>query len=231
MKTKNLGDVFHPLIKFLSIMLLISTLFIVENFIVSLAPYLIFAILLIVVGEVRFALKLFTVVLILTIMAYYLSISFSLELQSLGHIVDALRKIALMFMGAKLFLATTQITDLIKAMERLKVPIYIVLPLAVTLRFIPTIQVEYRAIRDALRVRGLKIGILKPIKSVEFLLVPLLMRCARLSDELSASCITRGISSNYKKTSHKVIKLSYDDLILFFVTTLFFIGIIQMEKL
>ena len=71
-----------------------------------------------------------------------------------------------------------------------------VLAVAVTFRFIPTLLREYRHIREALLLRDCR-GMLSqgPVRKAERLLLPLLVRSARLADELCASALTRGIEA------------------------------------
>ncbi|MEI3504110.1 MAG: energy-coupling factor transporter transmembrane component T [Anaerovoracaceae bacterium] len=60
-------------------------------------------------------------------------------------------------MGAFL-ISTTPVSDFIAAMERMHVTEKIIIPMSVIFRFIPTIAEEYRAISDAMRMRGIRIS-------------------------------------------------------------------------
>jgi energy-coupling factor transport system permease protein len=91
-------------------------------------------------------------------------------------------------------MATTKIGDLVSAMQKLRIPKVIVIPFTVTLRFFPTAREEFAAIRDAAKLRGLRF-------SMERTLVPMMLRCASIAEELSAASVTRGIESAGKRTS------------------------------
>jgi energy-coupling factor transporter transmembrane protein EcfT len=100
-------------------------------------------------------------------------------------------------------LLTTRVSEFVAAMERLRVPQKIIIPLSVMFRFFPTIAEESRSINDAMRMRG--VG-LRSVGSnltapLEYRLVPLLMSVVRIGDELSASALTRGLGGSVKRTN------------------------------
>lgn len=95
--------------------------------------------------------------------------------------------------------ATSMLGDLLGALTCARLPRDIVLAMAVTCRFVPTLCGEYACIRDAMAVRGVRTGLYglltRPLKQVEYILLPLMMRATRLADELSASAMTRGVEA------------------------------------
>lgn len=95
---------------------------------------------------------------------------------------------------------TMEVSAFIAAMERMHITRKIVIPLAVIFRFFPTIGEEYRAINDAMRMRG--IGLRgSPLAMLEYRLVPLMMSIARIGNELSAAALTRGLSITGARTN------------------------------
>lgn len=95
---------------------------------------------------------------------------------------------------------TTEVSEFIAAMERMHVTRKILIPLAVIFRFFPTIAEEYRAINDAMRMRGMGFcG--SPLSMLEYRLVPLMMSVARIGNELSAAALTRGLSITGERTN------------------------------
>ena len=60
-------------------------------------------------------------------------------------------------MGAYL-IASTSVSEFIGAMERMHLTEKIVIPLSVIFRFFPTVSEEYQAIRDAMKMRGIRFG-------------------------------------------------------------------------
>lgn len=103
-------------------------------------------------------------------------------------------------MGAFL-ISTTPVSDFIAAMERMHVTEKIIIPMSVIFRFIPTIAEEYRAISDAMRMRGIRIGGSSPLLMIEYRLVPLMISVVKIGDELSAAALTRGLGAPVKRTN------------------------------
>ncbi|MTI55902.1 MAG: hypothetical protein FH760_13715 [Geosporobacter ferrireducens] len=70
-------------------------------------------------------------------------------------------------------------------------PNQIIIPFAVDIRFIPSIREDFSCLKDSLRVRNINVSVLgflkAPIKTVEYVPVPILIRSYKTSDELAAS--------------------------------------------
>jgi energy-coupling factor transport system permease protein len=118
--------------------------------------------------------------------------------------VICFRKIMPTVFFASGLIATTKVGELVSAMQSLRIPKAIVIPFTVTLRFFPTAREEFAAIRDAARLRGLRFG-------VERTLVPMMLRCANIAEELSAASVTRGIERAGKRTSMCELRLGIPD--------------------
>jgi energy-coupling factor transport system permease protein len=118
--------------------------------------------------------------------------------------VICFRKIMPTVFFASGMMATTKVGDLVSAMQKLRIPKAVVIPFTVTLRFFPTAKEEFAAIRDAARLRGLRF-------SMERTLVPMMLRCANIAEELSAASVTRGIESAKKRTSMRELRLRVPD--------------------
>ena len=107
-------------------------------------------------------------------------------------------------MAGILLIQTTQVSDLMSGLYRLKLPKQIVTPLAVTLRYIPAITEEWHNINDAMRIRSFRTpgrNVIKRIqKKFECYYVPLLVSASQIAEELSAAAITRGIENPVPRT-------------------------------
>lgn len=103
-------------------------------------------------------------------------------------------------MGAYLVNSTT-VSEFMAAMERMHLPQKLSIPLSVIFRFFPTVGEEYSAIGDAMRMRGVRFGGGKPAKMVEYRMVPLMVSCVKIGDELSAAALTRGLGAPTKRTN------------------------------
>lgn len=106
-------------------------------------------------------------------------------------------------LGALLVL-TTRVNEFMFSMEWFRLPRTLTIAFAVMLRYFPCVREDFLAIRDAMRLRGLKLslpGILRsPLLHVECLYVPALFSASRLADELSAASSVRGIEHPGRRT-------------------------------
>lgn len=106
---------------------------------------------------------------------------------------------------------TTKMDEFISAMQKMHVPDKITIPMAVVMRFFPTLREEYASIRDAMKMRGIMLGGGNPAKMIEYRMVPLLFSCVNIGDELSAAAVTRGLSTMNKRSSIVVPKMRVPD--------------------
>lgn len=125
-------------------------------------------------------------------------------------------------------------TDLIYGFQKIGLPKSFILPFAVTQRFIPTFARELSHIRDSMKMRGITlsvVGIFKaPLKTLEYIFVPLLMRSVKISDELSASAVVRGIENPENRTSMHDLKFRGQDYLYFIFIVLTNLGFIILNK-
>lgn len=98
-------------------------------------------------------------------------------------------------------IVSTQVSEFIAAMERLRLPRALVIPMAVVLRFLPTVAHENRAIADAMRMRGIGGAGTSPVALLEYRMVPLLVSLTKIADELSAASLTRGLGGPVRRTN------------------------------
>lgn len=102
---------------------------------------------------------------------------------------------------ASYLVSTTTVSEFMASMERMHVPQKIAIPMSVMFRFFPTVGEEYAGISDAMRMRGIRFGGGKPAKMLEYRLVPLMISCVKIGDELSAAALTRGLGAPVKRTN------------------------------
>jgi len=107
-------------------------------------------------------------------------------------------------MLAGIVLSTTKVSEFLSAMNRIHAPKKLVIPLAVMLRYIPTIQEDWRYIKDAMKLRdvspSIKSLITNPGMTVDCIYVPLMMAASKAADELSIASVTRGIENPKPRT-------------------------------
>jgi len=122
------------------------------------------------------------------------------------------------FMAGILLMKTTSVSEFMLSFERMHLPSKLIIPLSVMFRFIPTISEECHSIRDAMRFRGIGISVrsvlTKPMMTLEYTMVPLLMSTATIADELAAASLSRGLDADTKRTSIEDVRLRLQDYLL-----------------
>lgn len=105
--------------------------------------------------------------------------------------------------------------SLLEALHRLKTPKAAGIALAVMLRFFPTLGEEYGSIRSAQRFRGVGLGVFNTLahlpSTIEYILIPLIIRTTKIADELSASVTVRGVRYGGEVISFREIHFSARD--------------------
>lgn len=100
----------------------------------------------------------------------------------------ALRKFLPCLILGKWLLTTTEVSEFVAAMWKVRLPQTAIIPLSVVFRYFPTIKEEWGAIRAAMKMRGIHV-------SLEHIMVPLLMSAINVSEELSAAALCRGLDN------------------------------------
>ncbi|WP_431952182.1 energy-coupling factor transporter transmembrane component T family protein [Nocardia lijiangensis] len=102
------------------------------------------------------------------------------------------------------------------ALRSARVPSAVTVSGAVMLRFVPTVVAEARAVRDAMRLRGLggRWAMLRhPIRSIEYFTVPLMASSLFAAEDLSASALLRGLGSHTRPTSMHPLRFGPADAV------------------
>ena len=138
-----------------------------------------------------------------------------------GFLLAALCMLPLYFLptvgAAQYLIRTTTAGEFVAAMERMHVPRGLTISVAVIFRFFPTLTEEWRAISDAMKMRGVGLFSKKAGKYLEYQLVPMLMCSISIGDELSAAALTRGLDSECSRTSIHEVRLGWQDTCLLLV--------------
>ena len=126
------------------------------------------------------------------------------------------RFVVTVVMGGYL-IGTTSVSEFISAMERLHIPQAITIPMSVMFRMFPTIGAEWKSIRRAMGMRGIRLGGVRPGEVVEYQLVPMITSTVRIGEDLSAAALTRGLGAPIKRTNICRIGFRVQDLILLII--------------
>lgn len=147
--------------------------------------------------------------------------------------VTVLKLIPIMMMGLWI-LRTTYMDDLMVALQRMRLPQAVTIPLVVMFRYIPTLRIEYRQIRSTMDIRGISDTVWKrvshPLATIEYILIPLLMRCLKVTDELAASGTTRGLELECKRYALRPIRFSWREIVVSLLGILFLVGLLFIDQ-
>ncbi|EGC81853.1 energy-coupling factor transporter transmembrane component T family protein [Anaerococcus prevotii] len=113
-------------------------------------------------------------------------------------------------------LILTSPLKIMAALRKVHFPQMVSIALVTALRYLGELESRIKEIRNGMRVRGLKISPLHPVRSFEFYLIPLIYKCLQVSETLTSSIITRGIEYEGEKTSYNPIYFGILDYIVIF---------------
>ena len=109
------------------------------------------------------------------------------------------------------------IEHLMNPLKKLNVPVHeIALMLSIALRFVPTLMDEAQKIMNAQRARGSEFGegnIIKQIKAIVPILVPLFVSSFNRADELATAMESRGYRGSVGRTKYRVLTYGKKDYI------------------
>lgn len=162
---------------------------------------------------------------------------------TLGGIDFAIKmalRISLLVMGTSMLSFTTtpmELTDaiesLLKPLKYIKVPVHdIALIMSIALRFIPGLMDETDKIMMAQKARGAEIdtgGLVKKVKAMLPVLIPLFVSAIRRADELADALDARCYNATDRRTKMKVLRLSWRDLVAFLFVAVF-VALIFLDK-
>ncbi|OJT83071.1 transporter [Clostridioides difficile] len=126
-------------------------------------------------------------------------------------------------LGAYVINSTTA-SECITALGRMHIGRNITIPLSVLFRFLPTMQEESAAIKDAMQMRKIQFGTKKfwknPLALIEYRFIPLMISVVKIGENLSAAALTRGLDNPAKRTSITQIGFTGYDVITIIIVAL-----------
>lgn len=139
-----------------------------------------------------------------------------------------IRKLIPCFMLGSYLISTTKVSSFLAAVSRFHLPKGFTIALSITLRYFPTMREEWHSIRDAMALRGISASagalLTHPLKTMEYVYVPMLISASRISDEISQAAITRGIDHVGERSCLEEIRFSTWD----FLVGLAYLGIVVL---
>lgn len=140
----------------------------------------------------------------------------------IGALLDFLavgnRRLLPTIMAVTFALDHTKISEWLAALQRLRIPATVLVPLAILFRFFPMAIKEIFYVRRAMKFRGIAVSFFAlfrhPLQTMEYLFVPLLLSAEETSLNLSASALVRGLGNKNEHTSYYQLRLKSYDYIL-----------------
>ncbi len=122
-------------------------------------------------------------------------------------------------------LKTTKMVDLVRSLELMKMPYFIIIPFSVMHRFFYSIKNDYSNILKAMKLKGLTFRNLwkSPIKMLEYRVVPLAMIAMKSADDLTISAMSRGLIASSKRSSISNARLKWYDYLIIIIMSLLLI--------
>jgi len=216
-----------PRLKLLFLVIANISIFFNLSFWHILAYLLFFCSLLILEGKYKIAIKLIIVYLV----AILLDNAFDILDDNIFNricvfFIVFIKRMIICYSAALYVLKTTKTSELIATLYKLRIPKFIIIPIAVVLRFFPTLFEDIKHIYEALLYRGIfknKLSILiHPFKSIEYFLVPILMNSNIVADDLAVASLSKGLELENEHTSIIELKYSAFDLISLIVFLIIF---------
>ena len=149
-------------------------------------------------------------------------------------------RLFLLVLGSSLLTLTTTpvaltdgIESLLAPLKLLKVPVHdIALVMSIALRFIPILTDETSRIMNAQKARGADFetgGLVKRVKAIIPILIPLLISAFRRADELGDAMDARCYSGSKVRTKYKKLRFGWRDLLAVLFTAAMLTAVILLK--
>ena len=141
-----------------------------------------------------------------------------------GLLVIHAPKLIPIFLVGQILVKTNPIRRIMDALKRLHMPDSLIIPLAISIRYFPTLREEHTLISDAVKIRGVT-----GLKKIELGLVPLIVTASSTADELAQAITVRGIENPARKTFVDNVSFSlWDGVIVALCILMFFIAKLKL---
>jgi len=166
---------------------------------------------------------------IAVIIAFLLFIAFgTLTLSNWQLALFYALRLLVLSLPAPVFALTTSPTDLVRALQAIKLPSFLVLSLMLVWRFLPVIQQESQRILEANQLRGVELS-RQPHRWFSGLFVPLVFRIVSYADEVTIGLETRGYDPSLPRTISKPLTWQSRDTVFTIASWLIFGIVAHLE--
>ena len=112
---------------------------------------------------------------------------------------------------------SSRVQTLLAALKSLKLPIWLYVPAAVMIRFIPTFIQDVKQIHEAMKIRGYSpnpVFLLRnPVLSIRLLVAPMLFRALRSADDLGIAAELKGLGQQRTMANYRPQRLTRTDAV------------------
>lgn len=133
----------------------------------------------------------------------------------------------------ELFVKRIPVNELMYSLERMHMPKSVLIPIMVIYRYVPTILKEIKMIRTGIKMRGLGCRMKHPasiINAANYYMTALISRSEKLSDELSAAAICKGLSVKRDRSCITKVKIQVPDIIVLCIGIVFTAGMFYLNQ-
>ena len=135
------------------------------------------------------------------------------------------------FGAIHLLISTTTVSDSIASLQKMHFSDSVIIPFAVTFRFIPTLKEEWASIRQAMKFRNIGTSFWRTLKNpmlnLEYVLIPLMMSTVMIAEELASASMSRGLVKGGRRVPVREAKLRGID----YVVCLIFLSLMVASKI
>ena len=100
---------------------------------------------------------------------------------------------------------------LVAALLKLRIPIKVIIPLAIALRYFPDFTESLSNIRDSMKIRKFKFGWLHPYNSFRYLAIPLIHKALNTASDIAESVTTKGIEYQGQRSCYHEVGFKIQD--------------------
>ena len=123
----------------------------------------------------------------------------------------------------------------LEVLSSMRIPKIAGISAVILFRFFPTIRYELTAIRNSLKFRGVGVHpagiLLHPYRNFKLTLIPLLIRTVKISEEMTAAAMVRGVTADNTVISFEKVQWRKRDTAAFVPGLALFLSFIVVERL
>ncbi|MDO5695158.1 MAG: energy-coupling factor transporter transmembrane component T [Eubacteriales bacterium] len=137
----------------------------------------------------------------------------NMALDLLISMLFVIKMFYLPLMAGRFMFFTTDVGAMVSAMDKLRTPRAVSIPIAVILRFYPAFREEHQNIRFAMKMRGITKR--RPLAYVEYVMVPLLSISSMIADDIARYAETKALADPCQKVRYVDVRIRLCDLVFF----------------